>query len=52
MAVTIVNSLMNGAFSFKFEPLNYPTIFTLARKGTVLDYLTNKGFSGSDFEIE
>lgn len=43
---------MNGAFSFKFEPLNYPTILTLATKRTVLDYLINKGFSESDFEVE
>lgn len=51
-AIAIVTCLINGSFSFKFEPLNYPTIFTLATKRTVTDHLLCKGFLENDFEFE
>lgn len=52
MAVSIATYLINGMYDFRFESKDYCIILPYATKATVENYLLQKGFSKSDFEVE
>lgn len=52
LAVSIATYLINGMYDFNFEAKDYCIILPYATKKTVTNYLLQKGFSESDFEVE